>query len=122
MTLVWRGREGVQPAAMATGTPRLHNGAVDAPDPHLALMARVARGDQGAFADLYDQLAPAVWGLVRSIVEDPVAAQQAMGDALVRVWAHARFFEPKDGPVQLWVGAIAREQSLAFTGPPIRRS
>ncbi|MEQ8840197.1 MAG: sigma factor [Acidimicrobiales bacterium] len=76
-------------------------------------MAKVAGGDQQAFADLYDQLAPSVWGLVRNVVDDPIAAQQAMFDALVSVWAHARFFEPGTGSVQLWVSSIAHQRAVA---------
>ncbi len=88
-----------------------------AADPHRALMARVATGDQGAFADLYDLLAPMVWGLVRSVVEDPILAEEVMRDALVRVWRQAPVFEPRNGPVMLWVGTIVRRRAVDLAGP-----
>jgi RNA polymerase sigma-70 factor (ECF subfamily) len=37
---------------------------------------RVGQGDAVAFAELYDDTAPAVFGLVRSIVPDPAQAER----------------------------------------------
>src|SRR5438105_12095703 len=62
-----------------------------APAPEQApdLMARVARGDEAAFAKLYDELAPRVYGLCRRIVRDPAQAEEVAQEALVEVWRTA---------------------------------
>ena len=44
-----------------------------APASELAgLLAKVARGDEAAFAGVYDRFGTVVYGLVRRIVRDPV--------------------------------------------------
>ena len=44
-----------------------------------ALLAKVARGDEAAFAGVYDRFGTVVYGLVRRIVRDP--AQSRRGHA-----------------------------------------
>ena len=47
-----------------------------APDPTLeALLSRVARGDEAAFEQIYDDVSSAVFGLVRRVLRDPAQAE-----------------------------------------------
>src|SRR5688500_19750318 len=39
------------------------------------LLGRIARGDAQAFDALYDEVSPAVYGLARRVVRDPVHAE-----------------------------------------------
>ncbi|SEC93625.1 RNA polymerase sigma-70 factor, ECF subfamily [Nocardioides exalbidus] len=71
------------------------------------LLLDSAGGDQSAFAQLYDALAPQVHGLVRCVVEDPLVAEEVTVSAFVETWRRARAFDPARGSAQSWVLATA---------------
>jgi len=50
------------------------------------VLARVARGDEAAFEVLYDRFAPAVYGMVRSVLRDP-----AQSEEVAYICCHARY-------------------------------
>jgi RNA polymerase sigma-70 factor (ECF subfamily) len=60
------------------------------------LLVRVAGGDEAAFADVYDQVTRAVYGLVHRIVADLVRAEQLTVEALTEVWRTASQFTAPD--------------------------
>jgi RNA polymerase sigma-70 factor (ECF subfamily) len=61
------------------------------------LMRKVARGDSGAFEELYDELAPAVFGLARRVVRDPAKAEDVTQEVFVDVWRKATRFDVDRG-------------------------
>ena len=77
------------------------------------LLRAVARGDDSAFARLYDLLAPRVFGLVRRVLRDPAQAEEMAQEVLVEVWRTATRFDSPAGQRAL-VGAHHR-------APPRRR-
>ena len=68
-------------------------------DPQLALIQRVGRGDQAAFAYLYDAVAPLVHGVVLKIVRDPSQAEEVVQEVFVELWRVAPRFDPARGAV-----------------------
>lgn len=52
-------------------------------------MEAIARGDRAAFAELYDSLSPAVYGLVAHLTQDAARAQQVLHDVFLDAWRHA---------------------------------
>src|SRR5690348_16647373 len=93
---------------MAARDDRLAPAPAQAPD----LMARVARGDEAAFAALYDELSPRVYGLARRIVRDPAQAEEVAQEALVEVWRTAARFDPAKGSAVSWVLTIAHRRAV----------
>jgi RNA polymerase sigma-70 factor (ECF subfamily) len=77
-----------------------------------ALMARVAGGDEVAFAGLYDELAPSVFGTARRIVGDPALAEEIAQEAFVQLWRTAPRFDPRLGSVRGWALTIARRRAV----------
>ena len=59
-----------------------------------ALLAKVARGDEAAFAAVYDRFATVVYGLVRRIVRDPAQSEEVTQEVLLEVWRTASRFDP----------------------------
>ena len=59
-----------------------------------ALMARVARGDQPAFRALARRHAPAMVRLARRILGNTADAEDAVQEAMLRVWTHAPRWQP----------------------------
>jgi RNA polymerase sigma-70 factor (ECF subfamily) len=96
---------------MTSSGPRLESGAVE-PPPLDDLMRRVARGDENAFASMYDQLAPRVYGLVHRVMRDPAQAEEVAQEALVDVWRTAARYDPGRGSVMSWVLTIAHRRAV----------
>jgi RNA polymerase sigma-70 factor, ECF subfamily len=59
-----------------------------------ALMARVAKGDQGAFRLLARRHLPAMVGLARRILGNAAEAEDVAQEAMLRVWTHAPRWQP----------------------------
>jgi RNA polymerase sigma-70 factor (ECF subfamily) len=59
-----------------------------------ALMARVAKGDQGAFRLLARRHLPAMVGLARRILGNAAEAEDVAQEAMLRVWTHAPKWQP----------------------------
>lgn len=102
--VAWR-RRGEQAGAPADP------GAVEA-DPEAALVARVARGDHAAFAELYDRLAPTVFGIARAVVRDPAMAEEVTQEVLLEVWRSAPRHDPSRGRARTWVVTIAHRRAV----------
>jgi RNA polymerase sigma factor (sigma-70 family) len=76
------------------------------------LLARVARGDRVAFAELYDRYASAVYGACLRVLREPHAAEDAAQEAFAAVWRHADAFDAARGAAGAWIGRVARNAAL----------
>ncbi len=81
------------------------------PDPD-ALLALVARGDEGAFEQLYDLVAPAVHGICLQVVRDPAQAEEVCQEVLVEAWRTAARFDPVRGSARAWIVTMARRRAI----------
>jgi RNA polymerase sigma-70 factor (ECF subfamily) len=78
----------------------------------LALIQRVGRGDQAAFADLYDVTAPLVHGIVLKVVRDPSHAEEVVQEVFVELWRIAPRYDSAKGTVTSWVATIAHRRAV----------
>jgi RNA polymerase sigma-70 factor (ECF subfamily) len=76
------------------------------------LLARVARGDDEAFAALYDELSPVVYGLCRRVLRDPAEAEEVAQEAFLQVWRTAPRYDPERGSARSWCTAIAHARAV----------
>lgn len=81
-------------------------------DRRVELMARVAVGDRSAFADLYDLVAPEVYGLVRRVVRDPAQAEEVTQEIMVVVWQRASSYDAGRASVLTWMLTIAHRRAV----------
>lgn len=86
--------------------------AADVPPTEDELLAMVARGDQEAFAALYDRLAPSVLGVVRGVVRDPAQSEEVAQEVLVEVWKQASRFDEERGSARTWILTIAHRRAV----------
>jgi RNA polymerase sigma-70 factor (ECF subfamily) len=77
-----------------------------------ALMARIAKGDQRAFAELYDELAPTLYGIVLRVVRDPAQSEEVTQEAFVELWRQAARFDSARGGVRGWAVMIAHRRAV----------
>ena len=75
-------------------------------------LAGAAAGDQAAFAALYDELAPAVFGIVRRVLRDPTQAEEVTQEVFVEIWRQATRFDPVRANVRTWAIMIARRRAV----------
>jgi RNA polymerase sigma-70 factor, ECF subfamily len=76
------------------------------------LLQAAARGDQAAFAALYDRLAPMVYGVIRRVVRDPSQSEEVAQEVFVEVWRIATRFDPARGSAQTWVLTMAHRRAV----------
>lgn len=72
------------------------------------LMVLVSKGDQQAFARLFDHFAPRVASYLARGGTPAGAAEELAQDAMVLLWRKAKSFDPNRGAVTTWVFTIAR--------------
>ncbi|WP_327007037.1 sigma-70 family RNA polymerase sigma factor [Dactylosporangium sp. NBC_01737] len=76
------------------------------------LLSRVARGDERAFAELYDLLSPRVYGLIRRVLRDPAQSEEVAQEVMVEVWRNAGRFDGTRGTATAWVFTIAHRRAV----------
>jgi RNA polymerase sigma-70 factor, ECF subfamily len=90
-----------------------HHDPISDPAPDLsALFSRVQQGDQAAFAELYDAIAPAVFGAVKRVLRDPAMSEEVAQEVFVELWTSAARFDPSRGNVSSWALTIARRRAI----------
>jgi RNA polymerase sigma-70 factor, ECF subfamily len=76
------------------------------------LMSRVARGDQTAFAELYDATARSVFGIVLKVLQDRAQAEEVTQEVYVDAWRHAARFDSAEGSLRSWLNTIAHRKAV----------
>ncbi|MEV8272198.1 ECF RNA polymerase sigma factor SigK [Microbacterium sp. NPDC077184] len=84
-----------------------------APVDHVGeLLVRVAAGDQGAFARVYDMLSPRVFGLILRVLVDRSQSEEVLQEVFLEVWQSAARFAPNKGQGRTWVLTIAHRRAV----------
>src|ERR1700733_2732616 len=72
------------------------------------LIQRIAQRDQGAFEDLYERYARAVFGLALGRLGDRGRAEDAVQETFAAIWRAASSYRPERGPGAPWLFGVAR--------------
>ena len=72
----------------------------------------MARGDNAAFALVYDSCAAAVLGTARRVLRDPAQSEEVMQEVLLEVWRSASRFDPAVGSARAWVLTLAHRRAV----------
>ena len=83
-----------------------------APPTHEDLIRLVALGDEAAFAELYDAVAPRVFGLVRRVVRDPAQSQEVTQEVFIDIWTQASRYDADRGKAISWILVIAHRKAV----------
>jgi RNA polymerase sigma-70 factor (ECF subfamily) len=71
------------------------------------LVQQVAQGHLGAFAALYDETSPIVYGVALSIMQSPQLADTLTQEVYAEVWRTAACYDPSRGSVLSWLTSMA---------------
>lgn len=97
----------LQPASSGEPSP---DGA--AGDRLVALLRQSARGDQAAFAALYDATAARLHGLVLRVIRDPAQADEVTQEAYLEIWRTAARFDAARGSAISWLMTIGHRRAV----------
>jgi RNA polymerase sigma-70 factor, ECF subfamily len=70
------------------------------------------RGDEAAFAQVYQRLAPSVFGLAKRVVRDPALAEDVSQEVFASVWRLATRYDPGKGSAQTWVLTLTHRRAV----------
>ncbi|MEZ4826892.1 MAG: sigma-70 family RNA polymerase sigma factor [Bacteroidia bacterium] len=79
------------------------------------LIEALVNRNKPALSLLYDQYAPATYGIIVRILHDPQAAQDALQDSFMKVWNNIGSFDPDKGRLFTWISQIARNTAIDFS-------
>jgi RNA polymerase sigma-70 factor (ECF subfamily) len=79
---------------------------------HNDLLGRVGDGDQEAFGELYDQLAPRVLGLVRRILVDFAQSEEVTQEVFLEIWQNAARYDSNKGGAVTWILTMAHRRAV----------
>ncbi len=92
------------------------------PDPLAPLMARVATGDEGALAALYDATSHRVYGLAFRVLRVREDAEEVTLDVYTQVWRGRTPYDPDRGSVLKFLLLLARTRAVDLLRSRARRS
>ncbi len=102
-------------AAPATGriTATARDDSGDAPiDTLRRCLLASSRGDEAAFAELYEIVAPRVYGLVLRVVRDVHQSEEVTQEVFLQLWQTSARFDPSRGSALSWIMTMAHRRAV----------
>lgn len=78
----------------------------------LALMRRIAQGDEDALGELYDRYGRLVFSVAYRVVHNREITEEITLDIFVRVWEKADQYDPELAQISTWLTRLARNLAI----------
>lgn len=76
------------------------------------LLQRVARKDSRAFDQLYEALAPRLFGMMRQMLNDDRVAEEVLTEGFVHLWEHASSYDESRCKAFVWAVIVFRQKAI----------
>lgn len=86
------------------------------------LIARMARGDRAACAELYDRFSRPLFSIALRILQDTAEAEDVIQDVFVALWEKASAFDASRGSAFGWAVTLTRNRAIDRVRTRRRRS
>lgn len=86
-----------------------------------ALVALVARGDEGALGALYDRVGRVAYGLACRVLRDERLAEDAVQEAFLAIWRGAHGFRADRGAASAWILTVVHRRAVDLVRREERR-
>jgi RNA polymerase sigma-70 factor (ECF subfamily) len=77
-----------------------------------SLLRAVARGEQGAFDLVYEQLREPVYRQVRAVLRNPELCKEVTQEVFLELWCTAVHYDPAKGSAAGWAMTMARRRAI----------
>ena len=85
------------------------------------LAARLTAGDDLALGEIFDHLAPAVYGAALRVLGNEAAAQDVVQDVFVELWSRPGQYDPAIGTLHAYLVVLARHRAVDLVRSELRR-
>jgi len=89
--------------------------------PDTLLAQRLAAGDDHALAEIFDRLAPAVYGAAVRVLGEGTAAQDVVQDVFVELWRDPGRYDPATASLRTFLTLRARHRAVDLVRSELRR-
>jgi RNA polymerase sigma-70 factor (ECF subfamily) len=89
--------------------------------PDTLLAQRLAAGDDHALAEIFDRLAPAVFGAAVRVLGEGAAAQDVVQDVFVELWRDPARYDPATASLRTFLTLRARHRAVDLVRSELRR-
>lgn len=89
--------------------------------PDTLLAQRLAAGDDHALGEIFDRLAPAVYGAAVRVLGEGSAAQDVVQDVFVELWRDPARYEPATASLRTFLTLRARHRAVDLVRSELRR-
>ena len=76
------------------------------------LLARIAAGDEAAFAQFYELMSPTAYGLALRVTRDTHMAQDVLQETFTEIWSQAGRFDPQGSSARAWVAMLTHRRAV----------
>jgi RNA polymerase sigma-70 factor (ECF subfamily) len=76
------------------------------------LLKLSGRGDESAFAELYDATAKRVFGLALRVVRDPAQAEEVCQEAYLEIWRTSTRYDEDKGSALSWIFTLVHRKAV----------
>jgi RNA polymerase sigma-70 factor, ECF subfamily len=77
-------------------------------DEYAELLVATAAGDRAAFRALHDRAGPKLFKVCARLARDRALTEEALQEAMVRIWQKSHLFDPAKGTALGWMIAVTR--------------
>ncbi len=82
------------------------------PQDDIALLRRIAGGEQQAMVALFDRHSTLVYAVALRVLNEPAGAEDVMQDVFLRIWRKAPAIDAPSGSLAGWFAVLARNRAI----------